>query len=111
MEQIWSKMGSMLTGKIFLMIEKIWEVHTEVRPRKVVTLLCQSYFDFGLLFGKWKMEQGYPWRLIFSSLWMSRMRILRPSMAITFSPAKVDRVRMALEEVMFDKLAMSSRDR
>ena len=37
--------------------------------------------------------------------------IFLPSMAITFSPAKVESVRIAFEEVIFERLARSSRGR
>lgn len=37
--------------------------------------------------------------------------IFRPSMAIIFSAAKLDKVRMAFDVVMFDRLAKSSRDK
>ncbi len=37
--------------------------------------------------------------------------IFRPSMVISRSVAKLDNVRMALEVVIFDRLAKSSRER
>ena len=54
---------------------------------------------------------AYPNLLILSSRLASRIFIFRPSIAITFSLAKVDNVRMAFEVVIFDKLAMSSLER
>ena len=53
----------------------------------------------------------YPILLIFLSLSSSMILILRPSTVISFSVENNDNVRMALEVVMFDKLAKSSRER
>ena len=53
----------------------------------------------------------YPLLLIFFSFSSSMILILRPSMVINRSVANCDNVRMALEVVMFDKLARSSRER
>ena len=53
----------------------------------------------------------YPILLIFFSFSSSMILILRPSMVINFSVAKLDNVRMAFEVVMLDKLAKSSLDK
>ena len=49
--------------------------------------------------------------LIFLSFSSSMILIFRPSMVISRSVAKLDNVRMALEVVIFDRLAKSSRER
>jgi hypothetical protein len=53
----------------------------------------------------------YPILLIFFSFSSSMILIFLPSMVISFSVAKLDKVRMALDVVMFDKFAKSSRER
>ena len=53
----------------------------------------------------------YPILLIFFSFSSSMILILRPSMVINRSVANCDKVRIALEVVMFDKFAKSSRER
>ena len=50
-------------------------------------------------------------RLIFFSSSSFIILILRPSIAISFSEAKIDNVRIAFEVVIFDRLARSSRER
>ena len=51
----------------------------------------------------------YPILFIFSRFALSMIFIFFPSIAIIFSWAKAERVRMAFEVVIFDKLAKSSR--
>lgn len=53
----------------------------------------------------------YPILLILFNFSSSISLILRPSMMMSFSAAKLDRVRMAFDVVMFDRLAKSSRER
>ena len=52
---------------------------------------------------------SYPILLIFLSSSLLRSLILRPSMAMSFSLAKAERVRIALLVVIFERLAKSSR--
>lgn len=52
-----------------------------------------------------------PILLIFFSFSSSMILIFRPSMIISFSAAKFDSVRMALEVVMLERLAKSSLER
>ena len=52
----------------------------------------------------------YPILLIFFSFSSSIILIFLPSIVINFSVAKLDKVRIAFEVVMFDKLAKSSRE-
>ena len=56
-------------------------------------------------------KRFYPILLIFLSFSSSMILIFRPSMVISRSVAKLDNVRMALEVVIFDRLAKSSRER
>ena len=54
-------------------------------------------------------EHDYPKRLMLRNVGSSTMRMRRPSTVMIRSWAKVERVRMALAVVMFDRLARSSR--
>ena len=53
----------------------------------------------------------YPRSLILSSFRRSMILIFLPSIPITFSPANAERVRIALEVVILERLAISSRER
>ena len=67
-------------------------------------ITCREYIVvLGLFF--------HPILLIFFSLSSSIILIFLPSMVINRSVAKLESVRMALEVVIFDKLARSSRER
>ena len=52
--------------------------------------------------------QVYPILLIFFNFSSSMSLIFRPSIIISFSAAKLDKVRMALDVVMLERLARSS---
>lgn len=56
-------------------------------------------------------HEAYPILDIFSNLSSDMILIFRPSIAMIFSEAKLVNVRMALEVVMLERLAKSSRDR
>ena len=68
-------------------------------------------FHYTGLNGSERQHENYPILDIFSNLSSDIILILRPSIAMIFSEAKFVNVRMALEVVMLDRLAKSSRDR